>query len=116
MSSTFTSVSIVPGPVAVVRLEREKLGEHEQKPIETEVMEAAAGARHRVAVDCTRVTLIASAGLGMLVSLDKECRKHGGRLAIFGLGEPLMQVLKLTRLDRLLKIAADQDAAVKAVS
>jgi anti-anti-sigma factor len=116
MSSTYTSVTLAPGPVAIVLLDREKLGEHECKPVEAEVLQAAAGARHRVVIDCSRVTMIASAGLGLLVTLDKECKKQGGKLAICELGEQLLMVLKLTKLDRLLRIVPDQEAALKAVS
>lgn len=99
---------------SVARLEREKLTEHEATIVRAELFEAAENAAWRLVVDCSPVTLIASVGLGVLANLSSECKKNGGRLVITGLSDQLLQVLHVTRLDKLLAIAPDVDAAAAA--
>jgi anti-anti-sigma factor len=55
-------------------------------------------------------------GLGMLVTMHKEASANGGRLAICGLRPEITQLLRITHLERVLKIHPDRDAALKAVS
>jgi anti-anti-sigma regulatory factor len=50
----------------------------------------------------------------MVVGLHKKVAKvPGGRLVLCGVGPQLMQLLKITRLDRLLKVVKTQAEAVK---
>ena len=60
------------------------------------------------------MTLIASAGLGALITLNKNIKAKGGKVVFFNMSNDLMQVFKLTRLNTLLTIVKDRDAAVKA--
>jgi anti-anti-sigma factor len=55
-------------------------------------------------------------GLGALVNLNKTCKANGGKFAIFNLAPEIVEVLKITKLDRVVNIAKDRDAAIKAVS
>lgn len=112
-TSSFVSHSLV-GNVVVARLEREKITEHECQVILTELTEAAAKCQHHLAVDLSVVTLIASAGLGALITLNKNIKAKGGKVVFFNMSNDLMQVFKLTRLNTLLTIVKDRDAAVKA--
>lgn len=100
----------------VARVQREKITEQECQPLLHDLGQAAAPHGHRLALDLGDVQLIASAGLGALINLNKECKAKGGKLAIFAMNAELFQVFKLTRLNSLLTIVNDQDAAVKAVS
>jgi anti-anti-sigma factor len=113
--STFVT-SQTAGRAGVARLERQKLGELEVQAVQTELAACAAQHGWRVAIDLSQVLLIASAGLGALLTINKQCKAGGGKMALFGLGEELMGMLKLTNLHRILAIEATQDAAVKAVS
>ncbi|MDX2117819.1 MAG: STAS domain-containing protein [Planctomycetota bacterium] len=114
-TSTFVSTQIV-GTAVIARIHREKYTEHECAALEAELGAAAATSKHRLVIDMTEVMLIASAGLGSLVTLDKACKKNGGKLAMYGLSDQLRQVFEITRLHKLLLLAKDRDAAVKAVS
>lgn len=70
----------------------------------------------RLVIDMQHVTVLTSAGIGLLVTLHKRLTSVGGALAIYGLSDDITHLMKLTRMDRLFPIAADRAAAIKAVS
>jgi anti-anti-sigma factor len=115
MSSSFVQSQIEHG-VLVARLDREKIGEYESPVIRAEVESVAPGANWRVVLDLSDVRMVASAGLGAFVTLNKTCKDKGGRLALCNMDEMLRQVFEMTKLHRVLTIAATRDAAIKAVS
>lgn len=114
MSSSFV-ISESIGGVLVARLDREKIGEYESPIIKSAVETQAPAAGWRVALDLSDVRMVASAGLGLFVTLNRTCKEKGGKLAIFGMDEALRGVFELTKLHRVLTIADTKDAAVKAV-
>ena len=67
-------------------------------------------------LDLSEVMLLASAGLGALLTINKACKAGGGSLAIFGTSDEIVGVLKITKLDKVLQIRTGRDAALKAVS
>jgi anti-sigma B factor antagonist len=101
------------GGVPVAEVLREKITEHENQPVFHDLSEAAARHAHRIAVDLAQVAFLSSAGLGGLITLHKLCASKGGRLVVFGIQEQILDLMKMTRLDRLLVIAPDRDAAVQ---
>ena len=58
-------------------------------------------------VDCSRLEYISSRGLGVLVRLHKRMKQHEGDVKIASAKSPLLDVLRLTRLDRRLEIYPD---------
>ena len=101
--------------VLVARFEVEKVGEREARIIEAEVAELASRNSWRVVADLGSVMLLASAGLGLLVTLSKRCAQGAGKLVVCGVSEDIMGVMKVTNLHRLLTLAPDVGAALKAV-
>ncbi len=65
----------------------------------------------RLVLDFELVPFISSATLGKLVSLNKALTRRGGRLRLCGLQPVLLEVLRITRLDSVLIIEPDVDAA-----
>jgi anti-sigma B factor antagonist len=66
---------------------------------------AAEQANGRVILDFTRVETLASRAIGMIVTLHKKLSAvSGGQLVLCGVSPQLTQLLKITRLDRLLKV------------
>ena len=63
----------------------------------------ASGATH-IVVDLGEVTFIDSSGLGALISALKATRQAGGDLRIADVPEQVMTVLRLTNLDRVLRV------------
>ncbi|MDB5358541.1 MAG: anti-anti-sigma factor [Phycisphaerales bacterium] len=65
-------------------------------------------------IDFTPVEYLSSQAIGMVVGLHKKIAQiPGGKLALCGVGPQLLQLLKITRLDRLLKVFKTQKDAVK---
>lgn len=110
------TLSTPSGPVADTVVVCPKVGEREAEIVQQEL--TAAGERHRwhLMVDFTQVTFLTSVGLGVLVTLLQRSRKNGGRLVLFGIRRELMDLLKITHLDRVLTIVPDRDAAIRAMS
>ncbi len=89
------------------------VGQREAPIVEEELKAAAVSANNRVVLDLSSVTVLGSMGLGMLVTITKRCRDGGGKLAIIGLAPGLLDLIKLTKLDKFLIIAKDEAAAVE---
>lgn len=115
VDSTFLRASLVEG-VLVAELKCEKIAEREAKVIEDEIAQAAPASRGRVVINAKAVGLLASVGLGSLITIGRNCKKAGGDLALCHISDDILKVLKLTRLDKVLKICPDVASAVKAVT
>lgn len=66
--------------------------------------------RLRVILDLGSVEFIDSSGLGALINVHKTIDPRG-RLVLVGVGAKTLALLKLTRLDRVFRIAASIDEA-----
>lgn len=115
MSVTSTYLHVRPGPGATVaRILREKVSEFEADIIRNEALAAIEAGSTRLALDLSEVQLLTSAGLGALITIDRECRARNGRLVLFGVSDQLLGLLRLTRLDRVFAIKPDEAAALSA--
>lgn len=104
------------GHALIGRIVAGKITEREAGVIADEVKAKAPAAAWRVALDLSDVALLASAGLGSLLAINRACADAGGRLAIFGLNDDLAGVMKIARLDRVLTIKPGRDDALKALA
>jgi len=68
------------------------------------VEETVASGQSRIVVDLGQVTFIDSSGLGALISGLKATRQAGGDLRLAVVPEQVMTVLRLTNLDRVLRV------------
>ncbi len=112
MASTYLKTESVAGVLIATPL-TEKIAERECNVLLKEISEEAAKHGWKVATDLTEVMLLASVGLGMFVTLNRDCKKNGGKLVVFGLSPELMSLLQITRLEKVFGIAKDRDAALK---
>lgn len=99
--------------VTIGRIACPTVGEREAPIIKSEALAAAQSTKARLALDFSAVTMMGSLALGTLVTISKDSKAAGGKLVLFGLNKNLADVLKMSRLDKLLAIAKDEDAAVK---
>lgn len=104
------------GKAAVARVTCPNIGQREAPIIETELSALGERTGWRFALDLTEVKMIASLGLGMLITLTRSSSASKGKIAMFGLGDELKGVIRITKLDRLLPVAKDEKAAVSKVS
>jgi anti-sigma B factor antagonist len=69
--------------------------------------------RHHLVLDFTPVKYLSSQAIGLLVSLQRRLAAHKpGSFILCGVGPQLLQLLKITRLDRILTIKPTQKEAL----
>jgi len=66
----------------------------------------------KLVVDLSRLTLIDSSGVGVLISLFKRLRAAGGQVCFAGVQGQPKEVFRLLRLDRSLDLCATIDEAL----
>ena len=94
----------------------EKVGERENEIILADLLPAVEASGWRLVIDVGQIELLASAGIGGFVTLHQRCKQGGGGMAVYNVSDELMGLMKLTRLNKLFKIAKNREAAYKAVA
>ena len=84
-------------------------------PLFEDVEQQIARGLRKVVVDCSSVDYLRTPGIGRLVGLHVRLRKSGGHLAMCSVKERIMRLFHVTRLDQLLDIQPNIDAARAAV-
>ena len=69
-------------------------------------------AGQRVVVDLSRVEIMSSAMLSVLVQTYRHLAESNGRLVLCGLKPPVAKVFEITRLDQLFRLEDDVAAAL----
>lgn len=67
----------------------------------------------RIVVDLSKVKIIATPGLGILVSLQKTANENDKELRVCGLSPYVKEIFDLTRLARVFTILPTREEAVK---
>ncbi len=116
MSASSFLVTEPSGNAVLAQILCEHMGERETQIIQDELTAAAEPVGWRVAIDLSKVTFLPSAGLGMLVAIHNNAKTSKGKVAVFGVADDLLNMLKITHLDKLFQIKPDREAALKAVS
>lgn len=75
----------------------------------------AAGTAGRVVLDCSAVEYFDSAGMGALLSLQKQVVLAKGRLTLCGLNRACQEVFRMVGLDSIFNWHASAEAAVDAL-
>jgi len=115
-TSSFVETTVA-GPVLLARVKCEKITERESDIVRNEITAAAERVRvYNVAVDAGEVTFLTSVALGTLVALAKMCKENKGAFAVYGLTPQLTDLIKMTKLDKVIRLAKDRESAVKAIS
>jgi anti-sigma B factor antagonist len=72
--------------------------------------------RRRIVLDFEKVQYLSSQAIGIVLTLNKKLTAlPGSKLVLCGVGPRLQELLKITRLDRLLTVKASQREALKVV-
>ncbi len=72
-----------------------------------------AGGARKVAVDCTALDYISSAGLRVLLGTAKRLSGAGGALRVFGLNETVREVFDISGFSTILAVFATEADALK---
>ena len=67
----------------------------------------------KVILNLSKVSMMDSSGLGVLVSSYTSVQKKGGRLALAGLGKGLQNLIAITKLTRVFDVYENEDEALK---
>ncbi|MBE3069233.1 MAG: STAS domain-containing protein [Planctomycetes bacterium] len=68
-----------------------------------------------VVLDFSRVSHLSSAALGLLISIQRRFARQDGRLMLAGFSSDLLEVFRITRLDRIFDIRKTARDAVAAL-
>jgi anti-sigma B factor antagonist len=66
----------------------------------------------RLVVDLARVSYIDSSGLAVLIEAMQNVDAYGGKFALAGLGEDVVAIFEIAKLDQVFRIFPDVDAAL----
>ncbi len=66
-----------------------------------------------VVLNLSKVSMMDSSGLGVLVSSYTSVQKKDGRLVLAGMGKGLQNLIAITKLTRVFDIYEDEEEAVK---
>ena len=72
--------------------------------------------KKKIVLDFSNVDYLSSAALGKIIALNNKVKKEGGKLVLCKIKEDIKEVFTITRLDKLIKIVDDQQAALQAAS
>lgn len=100
------------GEVTVVEVEGQLIVGNRQE-LKHRVLEELENGARKFVIDFSKTGYIDSSGLGVLVSLSKKVREHGGELRLSSLNEDLQTLFELTKLDTLFVIAPSREEALK---
>lgn len=76
--------------------------------------EQALAMRPQIVVDLSDTTFLASAGMAVLIRIDRLTREQGGELRVAGCSPDVLRTLKLVKLDVLLKVYPTVQEAIQA--
>ncbi len=68
----------------------------------------------KIVIDFTKVKFLSSSALGVLIRLQKKAREIKGQIILCGLKKELLQVFKITSLDKLFEFKDNEEQALAA--
>jgi anti-sigma B factor antagonist len=101
--------------VTVVKVRTRRLDAATAPTLKSKVGQKLEQGVRKVVMDLSEVELLDSTGLGSLLSLLKRIPPGGG-FVLSGCAPSVMELMKLTRLDRVLQFYPDAASAAKALS
>jgi anti-sigma B factor antagonist len=104
------------GAALVATIKCAKITDFEKPGLHSELSKYASAHGFRLVVDMQNVHIIGSSGIGLLLSLNKEARAAGGKLAICHVADEILEMLKISHLLKVLPVHKDLDRAVQAVA
>jgi anti-sigma B factor antagonist len=70
----------------------------------------------RLVVDLARVSYIDSSGLAVLIEAMQNVNAYGGKFALAGLGNDVLAIFEIAKLDQVFRIFPDVDSALAAAA
>jgi anti-anti-sigma factor len=104
--------------ILTIRIQDERLVDPEQLKRLFDDLYALLGKTdsQQVVLDFSGVKFMASAMLGKLVALQKKCEEYRAKLKLCSVTPDILQVFKITKLNKVFDIQADEATARKSFS
>jgi len=99
----------------LVKVLTPRLDAREAVDFKTKMAEYVSSGQHTIVLNLVEVRFIDSSGLGAIVSVLKLLGRQGD-LVLCGVTEPVMSLFKLTRMDRVFQIFANESDALTALA
>lgn len=100
------------GDVVVVDVEGQLIVGNRQE-LKQKILDELEKGDRKFLIDFAQTGYIDSSGLGVLVSLSKKIREHGGELRLADLNDDLQTLFELTKLDTLFQISETRERALE---
>lgn len=110
MPAPFSVATVFDGNVAIISLEG-AVDAHTAPQFEQAVQAAVDEGKNHIVVDCSKLTYISSAGLGVFMSFVEEVRDEGGDIKICGLSEKAKQPFEILGFESLFDFCDDAETA-----
>lgn len=68
--------------------------------------------RKKLVLNFEKVEYLSSAALGKLITLEKKTKAQAGRMKLCNIKPGILEVFKITRLDKMFDIQSSEEAAV----
>jgi len=108
------------GGVSVLQIKDAFLNYASSEELKTSIKELCrarlANGVRRFAVDVSRVTVMDSCGLSVLISMKKLVEGENGRMSLYGLSPMIQRLFEITKLDAVFDIRADEQACMTALA
>lgn len=82
-------------------------------PVVEKKLEGLLAASSRIAIDCSEIDYLSSAGMRLLLSMTKKIHAKKGTLAFFGMTDDVMEIIRMAGFERILKIFSTKKEALK---
>ena len=103
------------GSVLVVKPTEKRLDARAAVDFKEKMVSYISDGHRQIALDLAEVDFIDSSGLGAIVSSLKKIGTQG-EMVICGVGETVMALFKLTRMDRVFRIHPSEEEAIATLS
>ena len=110
MANPFSLVTDFDDGFAVIRLDG-AVDAHTAPQFEEAVQKVIDDGQNNIVVDCTKLTYISSAGLGVFMGFVEEVRDAGGDIKICGLSEKVKQPFEILGFETLFHFCPDVESA-----
>lgn len=100
----------------LARVQCEKVSDYESTVLGNELHLLADSNKWRLVLDLSKVQLLTSAGIRVLIMMNTKAVQNKGKFIIAGMSDELLELIKMTRLDRMFTLIKEPKKAVDAIA
>ncbi len=89
------------------------LSDYESGLVVGQIQKEAPNAHWRIVADFGEVQFMSSPGISLILTLVQDAKAHKGRLIICHLHEDIHDILRMTKVDKMITIVPTRDDAMK---